>query len=249
MNSRVFGLLKLLDYSVIVIAALLLATSIISFVLLGPYYTIGLWLFSPHAFTVIIWTSAYFLLRNQFYPFKIFFIVFLWSLHELISNFQYALANLSHDYLWLQVIAIPTWLEYTLILSIAGFISLLIIRDRIAVQKWWLVSLLGLNILFLILGAPNIIDPLKGTVTHANWSYEVIYNIAAMVIYLNLFKDKKVLSKYTKSTSDRAEIPKACFPKSGILDRSRLPRVNSSCCRIGLSGAESPSLPTNQFQS
>ena len=181
------------DIFVTLLAALVFPTSLASFFLISPWSVIGLEIFAPHAYTAALWSGAYLLLvfTRQFGYLRPALLAFLWSFHELYSNLIYAAANLSLDYRWVGTVATKLWFEYVFFVAVFGFVSLFILRSHLSVRKYWLLPLLLLAFVeIFILHAPNIQDPLRGTVNHSLWPYELVYNMLALLVYLNLFRSK-----------------------------------------------------------
>lgn len=201
MNHFTVAALRTFDYIVTIIAAVVLPVSILSFFLFGPWSVTPLLILETHSFTVAFWSSAYLILvfARKYSVWRPFLFIFLWGLHEAISNVQYALANIPLDHFWFAYVATPLWFRYIFILTIASFASLFIIRSRLTSNKYWLLPLLALNILFWWLGSPEILNPLHQTIDHSLWPYEFTFNFFSLVIYLNLFKIR-VLTKQSLKT-------------------------------------------------
>lgn len=183
------------SFNVIVdlMALILAALSCLSLGAFGPNAVVPLFIIEPYAHTTLLWTVVYLLLHRSFWPFKVFYFVFLWMLQEVLFNIGYFIARFPVSLeKWNHTVA-PSWdwYGYMYVLITAGAVSYFLLRRRVRIDWRLLPALAGWNLVLIILKMPMVSDPLANVVTPGLWWFEVLGGLVSFPIYLLMFREKK----------------------------------------------------------
>ena len=184
--------------------AALVAYSALKIAYFGPNAQIDFLIFNPYCHTVVLWGVAYVLVK-RFYPVKVLYFVFLWGFEELAWNTAYFLAKYPISLAWGSVIASPEWYRYMLVLLVISTLSIFAIGHRMTLNRPWLFGFLGFELVYILAGAPIVYAPFGGGYTPSNWIWETLYNILAMVFYLEIFRERKF--SFTSTLAERHSSP------------------------------------------